>query len=57
VTLVQVDDLVVSARSVQSERNTRARIRERMTDALLDFETLVEGLSGRDRALLFERVV
>lgn len=43
--------------SVQSERNTRARIRQRVADALLDFEVLVEGLAERDRALLFEKHV
>lgn len=40
--------------SVQSERNARARIRDRIYDALLDFELLVDGLDDRDRELLFE---
>jgi hypothetical protein len=40
--------------SVQSERNTRARIRERVYDAVLDFELLVEYLSETDRTLVFE---
>lgn len=39
--------------SVQSERNTRARVRERVYDALLDFEVLVEHLADRDRELVF----
>lgn len=39
--------------SVQSERNTRARIRQRVYDALLDFEVLVEHLDDHDRTLLF----
>ncbi|MFC5972717.1 hypothetical protein ACFPYI_15375 [Halomarina salina] len=41
--------------SVQSERNTRARIRDRTYDAMLDFELLVERLSERDRKLVFEK--
>lgn len=41
--------------SVQAERNTRARIRERVYAALLDFEVLVEGLADRDRDLVFEK--
>jgi len=40
--------------SVQSERNTRARVRRRVTDALLDFEVLVRGLEERDREQVFE---
>lgn len=40
--------------SVQSERNARARIRDRVRDGLLDFELLVEHLSERDRGLVFE---
>lgn len=39
--------------SEQSERNARARIRDRVYDAVLDFEPLVEGLSERDRELVF----
>lgn len=39
--------------SVQSERNARARIRDRVHAALYDFEVLVEGLSERDRELVF----
>jgi hypothetical protein len=39
--------------SVQSERNTRARIRERLSDALLDFEVLVEQMEERDRDMVF----
>lgn len=41
--------------SVQSERNTRARIRDRVHDGLLDFELLLEALPERDVALLFEK--
>ncbi|WP_323674456.1 hypothetical protein [Halorubellus sp. PRR65] len=40
--------------SVQAERNARARIRQRLLDALLDFEVLVEGLEDRDLDLVFE---
>ena len=40
--------------SVQSERNARARIRDRVHEALYDFEVLVEHLSERDRRLVFE---
>ncbi|MFC7176165.1 hypothetical protein [Halosegnis marinus] len=40
--------------SVQSERNTRARIRDRVYDGVRDFELLVEHLDARDRALAFE---
>jgi hypothetical protein len=43
--------------SVQSERNTRARIRDRVFDATLDFELLVEGLDDHDRELVFEKRV
>lgn len=39
--------------SVQSERNTRARIRDRIHHAVLDFELLVEHLPERDRELVF----
>lgn len=40
--------------SVQSERNARARIRDRVHAGLYDFELLVECLSDRDRELVFE---
>lgn len=40
--------------SAQAERNARARIRERIYDAVLDFELLVDRLDDRDRALVFE---
>jgi hypothetical protein len=39
--------------SVQAERNTRARIRQRVYDSLLDFEVLIEHLAERDRDLVF----
>lgn len=39
--------------SVQSERNARARIRDRLFDATLDFELLVEHLEARDRELVY----
>lgn len=39
--------------SVQSERNARARIRDRIFDATLDFELLVEHLSDHDRELVY----
>lgn len=39
--------------SVQAERNARARIRERVFNAVLDFELLVEQLSATDRELVF----
>lgn len=39
--------------SVQSERNARARIRDRVFDATLDFELLVEHLSEHDRELVY----
>ncbi|WP_232703092.1 hypothetical protein [Halobacterium wangiae] len=39
--------------SVQAERNARARIRDRVYDALLDFEVLVEHLAARDVQLVF----
>ena len=39
--------------SVQSERNARARIRDRVYEGILDFELLVERLSERDRELIF----
>lgn len=41
--------------SVQAERNARARIRDRIYDALLDFELLVEHLEDTDRELVFEK--
>lgn len=41
--------------SVQSERNARGRVRDRVYDGLLDFELLVERLSERDRRLVFEK--
>lgn len=41
--------------SVQSERNTRARIRDRIYQSILDFELLVEQLPERDRELVFEK--
>lgn len=41
--------------SVQSERNARARIRDRIYHSVLDFELLVEQLSDRDRELVFEK--
>ncbi|MFC4359720.1 hypothetical protein ACFO0N_17380 [Halobium salinum] len=41
--------------SVQSERNTRGRIRDRVHDGLLDFELLTGALSDRDVELLFEK--
>lgn len=41
--------------SVQSERNTRARIRDRIEDGLLDFELLAEHLADREVELLFEK--
>ncbi|MFC4550606.1 MULTISPECIES: hypothetical protein [Halorussus] len=39
--------------SVQSERNARARIRDRIYESMFDFELLVEHLSERDRELVF----
>lgn len=41
--------------SVQSERNTRARIRDRIYESVFDFELLVEHLSEKDRELVFEK--
>ncbi len=41
--------------STQSERNTRARIRDRTYNAMLDFELLVERLPEHDRRLVFEK--
>lgn len=41
--------------SVQSERNARARIRDRLFESVRDFELLVESLSERDRKLVFEK--
>lgn len=43
--------------SVQSERNARARIRDRVYDAILDFELLVDRLDDHDRELIFENRV
>lgn len=40
--------------SVQSERNTRSRIRDRVQDGLFDFELLAE-LPDREIELLFEK--
>jgi len=40
--------------SVQSERNARARIRDRVHASLYDFELLVNGLAEKDRNLVFE---
>ncbi|PSQ19691.1 hypothetical protein BRD00_01105 [Halobacteriales archaeon QS_8_69_26] len=39
--------------SVQSERNARARIRDRVEQSVLDFELLVECLPEGDRELVF----
>jgi hypothetical protein len=41
--------------SVQAERNARARIRDRIYEAVRDFELLVEGLDERDRELVFAK--
>ena len=41
--------------TTQSERNTRARIRDRTYDAMCDFEPLVERLPEHDRRLIFEK--
>lgn len=41
--------------SVQSERNARARIRDRVERSVLDFELLVEHLDEEDRTLVFEK--
>lgn len=41
--------------SEQSERNARARIRDRVYDSVRDFEVLVETLPERDRELIFEK--
>ena len=41
--------------SVQSERNARARIRDRTFEAVQDFELLVEALPDHDRGLVFEK--
>jgi hypothetical protein len=41
--------------TVQSERNARARIRDRIYDGILDFELLVGELSDHDRELVFEK--
>lgn len=39
--------------SEQAERNARARIRDRVEAAVYDFEALLEGLSERDRRIVF----
>ena len=39
--------------SVQSERNARARIRDRLFEAVRDFELLIERLDDHDRELVF----
>lgn len=41
--------------SVQSERNARARIRDRLYAGVRDFELLIEGLDDHDRELVFEK--
>lgn len=41
--------------SAQSERNARARIRERVRAGLYDADLLADALSGRDRELVFEK--
>lgn len=41
----------------QSARNARARIRERVTNAILDFVLLVHALDKHDRRQLFEKSV
>ncbi|MBP1986338.1 hypothetical protein [Halolamina salifodinae] len=41
--------------NVQSERNARARIRDRLFEAVRDFELLVEHLDEHDRELVFEK--
>lgn len=41
--------------SEQSERNARARIRDRVHEGIRDFEVLIEHLSDRDRQLIFEK--
>lgn len=41
--------------SVQSERNARARIRDRLYAGVRDFELLVEHLEDHDRELVFEK--
>ncbi|MEZ3142408.1 hypothetical protein [Halobaculum sp. MBLA0143] len=42
--------------SVQSERNTRARVRDRTHEALYDFPVVIEQLEQRDREILCERL-
>lgn len=41
--------------SAQSERNARSRIRDRIHDAVLDFEVLIEHLPDHDREIVFEK--
>lgn len=41
--------------SEQAKRNARARIRDRIHEAIFDLELLVEQLSERDRRLVFEK--
>ncbi|WP_459191582.1 hypothetical protein [Halosimplex sp. J119] len=43
--------------SAQSERNARARIRERVLAGLYDADLLADALSERDRELVFEKHV
>jgi hypothetical protein len=44
---------VAGASRVRRERNARARIRDRVEAAVYDCETLLEGLSERDRRIVF----
>lgn len=41
--------------SIQAERNARARIRDRVYEATLDLELLVDRLDPHDRKLVFEK--
>jgi len=41
----------------QSERNAEARIRERVRDAVLDFNLLVHTLAAKDRRQVFEKSI
>lgn len=41
--------------SIQSERNARARIRDRVYEGVRDFELLVGALPAEDRKLVFEK--
>lgn len=41
----------------QSKRNAEARIRERVTNAVLDYALLVHGLEKKDRRQIFEKSV